>query len=78
LKALDGNSVNRKLSIMMQECQHYEPEHRPTMDQILDVLNKIDPEDKTEQSAADALLWWKKIVLPPLRDQMRKEKAARR
>jgi hypothetical protein len=76
LQALDGNSVNRKLSIMMSECQHYEPEKRPTVDQLLEILNKIDPADQTEQSAADALVWWKKVVLPPLKDQLRKGKAA--
>ncbi len=63
---------------MMNECQNYQPEKRPSIDQILEVLQKVDPDDQTEQSALDALNWWKKVVLPPLRDQQRKEAAAKR
>ncbi len=63
---------------MMNECQNYQPEKRPSVDQILEVLQKVDPYDQTEQSALDALNWWKKVVLPPLRDQQRKEDAAKR
>ena len=68
----------RKLNMMMNECQNYEPDKRPSIDQILQVLQQIDPVDQSEQSALDALNWWKKVILPPLRDQQRKENAARR
>ena len=54
----------RKLNMMMSECQNYKPDQRPTVEQILQVLQKIDPDDQTEQSAIDALNWWKKVVLP--------------
>jgi hypothetical protein len=60
----------------MEECLNYEQGNRPALEQIMEVLDKIDPKDKAELSQAEAMAWWKKIVLPPLKDQLRKEKAA--